>query len=128
MDNNSGSDFLVVLTKQCARPPWGLEHHKEGEITKHKLRSTVKVKALGTYCLEISSSRDKSLSRQIISAWHFICVCLGFSHAGSRCPNLEEEASLHTLDRFSRRMQTLTAMNYSLGTRIYSTASSDSTL
>ena len=25
-----GNDFLVVLTKQHARPPWGLERHFEG--------------------------------------------------------------------------------------------------
>ncbi|KAK9918333.1 hypothetical protein WJX75_003254 [Coccomyxa subellipsoidea] len=31
MDNKSGSDFLVVLTKQCARPPFGLEHHYLGK-------------------------------------------------------------------------------------------------
>jgi hypothetical protein len=31
MEAVEGSDFLVVLTKQHARPPWGLERHFEGK-------------------------------------------------------------------------------------------------
>ncbi|BDA46854.1 g11016 [Coccomyxa elongata] len=68
MDKKNGSDFLVVLTKQCARPPWGLEHHyTDGQKTRNPGYGDINLQRKCSETLEDFSPRTKARnSRRVV--------------------------------------------------------------